>query len=796
MPGTNTTTTPGTEPAAHAACPRPARPRPHRRSYSTSVTARALWAVRGLPGPGPVAGRGAWPACRPGRGCPRPVRPRPHRRRVTRQQWSPDYDPVRGLPVRGSIAGRITPSSVRMLVLSAACLGRGPSFHPVHGPLGRGSIAGESSRSDSQIAGISVVCLGPRLHGRYRQPEGVSVELPLYVACLTTALSKELEGGPCVTAGEELSVACPCGPIAASRSFSRTSGLRPLSAACPAAALSQDRQAAPLPTRRRRLSAACQAAAPSQVVSRHGRFRLLPHFPWPFRLWPHRRSIGYMPSVRLRICLRLTRPRPHRRHPLEVCGTTRPVLSAACQVVAPSQEDAVKRHRPVRQLSAACQAAAPSLNGASVDNQFQPVRSLKGRGPIAGTRPAGPAPACRRLSVACPAAAPSQLVEQSLEDDRVGLFAACQAASPSQDWHSAYVLAAGGPVRGLRSRGPIAGPSRPHPTRFGPGLSAVCQAAAPSQDAGRRLRQRTGRHCPRPARPRPHRRRCEDFVYARLAEPSAACQAAAPSQGLKRAEADAPGRQLSAVCQAGVPSQVPRRSCRRPGRPSVRGLPGRGPIAGATSRRPSGPTWSAVRGLSGHGSIAARFADGCGRRIRRLSVACRIAAPSQGHGRDVPQYQPRLSVVWPAAAPSQVGDRQSVCAGSAVVRGGPIADRSPARRCSAHIHLPAFSPSAPIAGRTACPRPYARKTVRGLPGRGPIAGRYRPTDRAVHSAVRGLPGRGPIAGVPMCSARRIRPNCPWPARPRPHRRMVAMLQNLAQAHLSVACRPWPHRRIA
>lgn len=262
------------------------------------------------------------------------------------------------------------------------------------------------------------------------------MELPLYVACLTTALSKELEGGPCVTAGEELSVACPRGPIAASRSFSRTSGLRPLPAACPAAALSQDRQAAPLPTRRRRLSAACQAVAPIA-----GRYR-------PTDRAVHSAVRGLPGRGPITLATR---------------GIHQSVMPEKILLVLAKSDTITTpyRTRSSRTLSAVCLAAAPS-QGYGVENPARaqrPVRGLPGCGPIVGSqsrppwcgdavcpRPDRPRPHRRHQS--------SPVVSVSNPPS-----VACSAAAPSQVRQSCGLPKLGSPILGLSGRGPIAGGS-------------------------------------------------------------------------------------------------------------------------------------------------------------------------------------------------------------------------------------------------------------------------------------------------------------------------------------------------
>lgn len=208
-------------------------------------------------------------------------------------------------------------------------------------------------------------------------------------------------------------------------------------------------------------------------------------------------------------------------------------------------------------------------------------------------------------------------------------------------------------VRGLPGHGPIAG------------TTSVRSSSAP---AG----------CPRPARPWPHRR----YLHARnLADAwllSAACPAAVPSQVLVRPPHDQPlvlprscrgpiagpapcrSRATSLRCPwsvpAAAPSQAPSvdaaeaadRHCPRQARPW---LHRRHPSSGPRICLPS-----SVRGLAGRGPIAGAIAGARPTRMPRLSAACSAAAPSQVCRRRQLHLDRQLSVACPAAAPSQVRD--------------------------------------------------------------------------------------------------------------------------------------------
>lgn len=703
-----------------------------------------------------------------------------------------------------------------------------------------------------------------------------------------------------------LSAACPAAAPTQAAALLVHAAQRGLSMACLAAAPSQvvldvgdgpsvvgcPRPARPRPRRRTRslarmpswtrLPAACQAAATSQardptaVVSRL--------CPCPRTASPrlHRRAdhaligsdagtvrglLGPRPLVSP--CPRPTRPQLDRRvNPVDLNFKSLVFpwfvwATAPRQVLAPGGR--VSGAAAVRGLPAR---PHRSFKIIQQNKRFATaVRGLPGCGPIAGGQPTWQVPPFTALSLTSQAVAPSQV-------DRV--HAVSKVVDPSAGRRRFCS------VLGLSGRGPIAGV--PSPPRTGPRpLSAAYQATAPSQapvqwaqhllavdclwPARPRLhRSSSSSHwrtivsdCSRLARPRPHRRTGTQHTYLRLealseavapsqgqgpcghrpqAHVSAVCPAAAPSQVRPVAGAGfacdglrgLPGRGPIAGCDAPIgptprhplsaaPSQAPpgglwddapgavcgvpgcgpiagrRRSASPTRPPAVRGLPGRGPMAGATSGRPSGPTRSAVRGLSGHGSSQQGSPTGAGEECG----GCPWPAGSRPHRRDTGEtflkYQPRLSVVWPAAGPSQVGDRQSVCAGSAVVRGGPIADRSPARRCSAHIHLPAFSPSAAppqdagrALGRTleklsaACqavaPSPAFTGPLLGqsillsavCPAVAPSQGYGVENPARAQRPVRGLPGCGPIAGShsrpPWCGDA----VCPRPDRPRPHHR--------------------------
>ncbi len=465
--------------------------------------------------------------------------------------------------------------------------------------------------------------VGPRLHGRYWRPEGVSVELPLSVARLATALSKELEGGPCVKAGEELPWLAQPRPHHRSL-YSRFSGmtstcprparLRPhhsqenlvlllaeayLSAACSVAAPSQVRGRVhpavavrivrglsgrgpiarswtrPAMVPRSPLSTVCPAAAPSQV-DRHR-----PHSfgPRPTRPRPHRRSSTSRRYAFPETCPRPTRPRPHRRgrrYSTSYPGPT-PVRGLPGRGPIAGHEQAPER---------ATRPAARGLSGhGPIAARFRPspspppssVRGLLGRGPIGvpelASSPAGPPgcpwpsrpqphrrgpvrlagnaspasvhglpdrgpiaerprrrrhyrcctvrgppgcgpiaarcsrprrSACRGLSVAFPAVAPSQSVVDHAPLDGFCLSSVSLAAAPSQGvWlhrHDHRVPA----VRSLLSRGPIAGLPAPICCPRTP----PCPRSArprPHRSAGMSIRRGRCRYCPRSAQPRPHR---------------------------------------------------------------------------------------------------------------------------------------------------------------------------------------------------------------------------------------------------------------------------------------------------
>ncbi len=230
------------------------------------------------------------------------------------------------------------------------------------------------------------------------------------------------------------------------------------------------------------------------------------------------------------------------------------------------------------------------------------------------------------------------------------------------------------------------------------GLSATCRTAAPSQD---HLADRVGRlaHiCPRPARPRPHRR----VTHGSRKEIQA------PVRGLS-------GRSsIAGPCSPGCPTWPNR--CPRPGWPRthrrsastanastcmtpVRGLPGCGD-AGRSRRLPcfrTGPYWWCAQLRPHHRSVLASTPPG--RLI--LSAASPAAAPSQAHCRGSDHRQVR------------------VCP-------GPVRSR-PHRRTGDCKVLD-----------------EAMILVRGLSGRSPIAGLASKADRSTSTRCP-RPARGPIA---------------------------------------------------
>ncbi len=302
--------------------------------------------------------------------------------------------------------------------------------------------------------------------------------------------------------------------------------------------------------------------------------------------------------------------------------------------------------------------------------------------------------------------------------------------------------------------------SRPHRRKVGYlvssgilGLSAVCPAAAPSQNVRQRCLSLLHRRCPRPARPRLHRATSSwvrssislhsssalssAWPAAALSQEfergprvtvwegqSAARPAAAPSQDVDHVT-NAAGEILSAACPAAAPPQVfrlrhlvgvvllpaacrvedPSQKVRRvlvpPELHTVRGLLGRGPIAGCRSRwthstrTALSAAWPAVA-PSQEAVVPPDLAARQG-----LSVVCLAAAPSQRPRAPAPADHALLSAAYPAAAPSPALVVPVVRRGPAVIRGltgrSPIAGiswrvRSSTKLCPSLAH-------GPIAGR-------------------------------------------------------------------------------------------------
>jgi hypothetical protein len=246
-------------------------------------------------------------------------------------------------------------------------------------------------------------------------------------------------------------------------------------------------------------------------------------------------------------------------------------------------------------------------------------------------------------------------------------------------------------------------------------LSATCMAAARSQPRHRRVQQQGVHRCPWLGQPWPHRSRSPGRHRGHSRGLSAAPPAAAPSEGRNRLPC-----LHAAVCPRPVRPRPHRRTqpprdalyvvtCPRSARPW--------PHRGGAHSPEEVERLRSVRGMPGRGPIAERCCSPA-RRSRRTWFSCWPRLPVHGH---------------PAEAPSQLGrgprckPRHGDCPRSARPR--PHRRYGPDNLTTLRVDLSATC----FRRRPAGPRPHRRTqrmtpvrcavgTVRGLVGRGPIAG--------------------------------------------------------------------------
>lgn len=593
--GKRATTRPDTEPAAHAAYPRPARPRPHRRNRPDGTQETSDVTIRGLPGRGPIAGPGAerprtserlypWPAAaapsqhwevqRPRRGgdpCPRPSR------------RCPIAGPTRSCPPLGR-----TPLSASRPVAAPSQAPELSSLPPcvpaIRGLFGCSSIAGTRRCSQSPGARPLRGLPGQRPHRRCIMAVDPDLDSGLSAAYLAAAPSQDRwhHPGHHHRHHHPRSVRPrlhPRGKVygggAATISYPRPSWPRLYRssprARTPLKTPSYPRPSRPRPHRRCASSFACTAiacyprsvpsAAPSQA--RHRRRKTIRALPAAGQ------SQG--PRVHAHALSKADYPRSVRRG--LIAGRRRGVGWRA-----PGYPGSV-RQRPHRRiwsyvtrgssmpLSAVCPAAAPSQGATHVGGRRDrdPIRGLPSRGPIA----ASTAAATGRSSPRYPSAAPLQDWWHHPGHHHHYRYPQSSRLRPHRRASGLYASIT---ANGLSGCGPIAGPRRAGDRSRQASAVRGLSCPRPHRRFPGTLDLETRTYaCPRPAWPRPHRRKRHSHKWARGLPLSAVFPSASPSQARHRRRKTIRGLPAAAPSQDLRPVQLRRLH------PAIRGLPGRAP---------------------------------------------------------------------------------------------------------------------------------------------------------------------------------------------------------------------------